>query len=132
MLLNNFYHIGIEVPDLQEAKKFYMELIGLELDFEERLPEKKLTVAFLKGKGCELELMCFDNSNEKNFAATEESHVQHISFLVDDIDEAMAYLKDKGIELESEEPISVFNGKTLYNTFNGPGGELLEIAEIKR
>ena len=131
MLLNNFYHIGIEVPDLEKAKKFYMDLIGLEMDFEERLPEKNLTVAFLKGKGCEIELMCFDDSNEKDFAPTEKSRIQHISFIVEDINGAMDYLKSNGIKLESEKAISVFGGKTLYNTFNGPGGELLEIAEIK-
>ncbi|WP_292593534.1 VOC family protein, partial [Mesotoga sp. UBA5825] len=73
-----------------------------------------------------------EDSKEREFAPESQSHFQHLSFVVDDIEKAMDYLKSNGIELESPDPIPVFDGKIFYNTFKGLGGELLEIAEEKR
>jgi catechol 2,3-dioxygenase-like lactoylglutathione lyase family enzyme len=76
--------------------------------------------------------MCFADSKKREFAPVSKSHLQHLSFQVDNIVQVMDYLKENDIELESPEPIPVFDGKVLYNMFKGPGGELLEIAEIKK
>lgn len=132
MMIRKFFHVAIEVPDLDEALNFYIELLDLKLVTREKLPEKNLEVAFVAGDGCEIELMCFADSKKRKFAPISRSHLQHLSFQVDDIVQAMNFLKENDIELESPEPIPVFDGKVLYNTFKGPGGELLEIAEIKK
>lgn len=132
MKINKFFHVAVEVPDLDKALEFYIDLLGLKLVNREKLPEKKLEVAFVAGEGCEIELMCYEDSKERKFAPESQSHFQHLSFVVDDIEKAMDYLKSNGIELESPDPIPVFDGKVFYNTFKGPGGELLEIAEEKR
>jgi catechol 2,3-dioxygenase-like lactoylglutathione lyase family enzyme len=132
MKISKFFHVAIEVPDLDKAIEFYTGLLSLSLINREKLPEKKLEVAFVAGEGCEIELMCYEDSKDRQFAPENQSHFQHLSFLVNNIDTAMNYLKEKGIELESEEPIPVFNGRVCYNTFKGPGGELLEIAQIMK
>ncbi len=132
MKIDRFFHVAIEVPNLDEALRFYTELLGLRLVNSEQLPEKKLEVAFVAGQGCEIELMCFQDSYKRAFARNDESHIQHLSFEVDDITQAMDYLKRSGVVLDSDEPIPVFDGKVLYNTFNGPGGELLEIAQVMK
>ncbi len=131
MRIEKFFHVAVEVPDLDKALEFYTEVLSLGLVNREQLPEKKLEVAFVAGEGCEIELMCYEDSKQRSFAPIEVSHLQHLSFEVDDIEEAMAYLKKNGIVLESTDPIPVFDGKVLYNTFRGPGGELLEIAQIR-
>ncbi len=132
MRINRFFHVAVEVPDLDKALEFYTGLLSLSLINREQLPEKHLEVAFVAGEGCEIELMCFEDSKDRRFAPESESHFQHLSFLVNDIEKAMAYLKERGIALESEEPIPVFDGRVRYNTFRGPGGELLEIAQIMK
>jgi len=132
MKISKFFHVAIEVPDLDKAIEFYTGLLSLSLINREKLPEKKLEVAFVAGEGCEIELMCYEDSKDRQFAPENQSHFQPRSFLVSNIDAAMTFLKEKGIELESEEPIPVFNGRVCYNTFKGPGGELLEIAQIMK
>lgn len=132
MNISKFFHVAIEVPNLEKALNFYTRLLNLKLVTREKLPEKKLEVAFVAGENCEIELMCFEDSDKRKFAPESKSHIQHLSFQVDDIVQTMNYLKENDIELESPEPIPVFNGKVYYNTFKGPGGELLEIAEIKK
>jgi len=132
MKINKIFHIAIEVPDLKEAIDFYVEKLGFSLDSIHKLPEKKLEVAFLKGENFEIELMCFENSKNKVFASENLSHFQHLAFEVEDINIAMNELIKKGINFDHEQPIPVFNGKVYYNTFRGPGNELLEIAEIKK
>ena len=129
MTINQFYHVAIEVPDLEDAIKFYTEIINLEVAAIERLEEKNLRVAFLKGTGCQIEMLCYGDSYERELVSESISHFQHLSFRVDDIRMAMKTLEDRGITFDSEKPIPVFGGRVYYNTFRGPGGELLEIAE---
>ncbi|HOO32631.1 MAG TPA: VOC family protein [Thermotogota bacterium] len=129
MTFNKFHHIGLEVPELETAKAFYIDQLGFTLDFEERLEEKKLKVAFIKGQGCMIELMCFDDSKDRSFAENDTARFQHLAFEVEDVAQAMKELQTKGITFDFDEPVLVFDGKTtVYNTFKGPSGEILEIA----
>jgi len=130
--IRKIFHVAVEVPDLNEAIDFYTKILDLTLVSRHKLPEKKLEVAFISGEGCEIELMSYENSKDKKFVEEEYSHFQHLAFEVDNIDEAMNRLSEKGIVFDSAEPIPVFGGKVYYNTFRGPGQELLEIAEIKQ
>ncbi|HAY98453.1 MAG TPA: lactoylglutathione lyase, partial [Mesotoga sp.] len=59
MKINKFFHVAVEVPNLDDALEFYIGLLGLRLVNREKLPEKKLEVAFVAGEGCEIELMCY-------------------------------------------------------------------------
>ena len=129
MRFSKFHHIGLEVPDIEAAKDFYIDKLGLTLDFEERLAEKKLNIAFVSGQGCMIELMCFDDSKDRAFAENTHARIQHLAFEVEDVDQAMRELGAKGIIFDFERPVRVFEGKpTVYNTFRGPAGEILEIA----
>lgn len=132
MKIRKFFHIAIEVPNLDKAIDFYTKSLDLTLISRHKLADKKLEVAFVGGEGCEIELMCYESCKDKNYVEEEHSRFHHLAFEVDDINEAMNELSKKGIVFDSAEAIPVFGGKIYYNTFRGPANELLEIAEIKQ
>ena len=57
MKINRVDHIGIAVPNLQEAKKFYEEVLGIKITKEDEVIEdQKVKVSFVPCGEVELEL----------------------------------------------------------------------------
>jgi len=99
-------HIGIAVKDLDAALKFYQESLGIELAGVEVVEEQKVRVAFLPIGDTEIELL--ESTDEDGpiarFIEKNGEGIQHIAFRVDDIEEAIQYMKDKGMKMLDEKP----------------------------
>ena len=50
-------HIGIAVKDLEQAKKFYSEILGMEIMGEEVVEQQKVKVCFIPCGDSEIELL---------------------------------------------------------------------------
>ena len=50
-------HIGIAVKDLDQAKKFYTDVLGIEAHGEESVAEQKVRVCFIPCGDSEIELL---------------------------------------------------------------------------
>ena len=88
-----FLWCTIETGNMEESLKFYQEIVGLALNKRYQAgPGREM--AFLDGDGAEIELIC---QGEK--AVT---NIQGISlgFETDDLDQKMAFIKERGIEME--------------------------------
>jgi methylmalonyl-CoA/ethylmalonyl-CoA epimerase len=99
-------HIGIAVKSIDEAKKLYHDLLGLPHAGNETVQEQKVTTAFFPVGDTEVELLestAPDGPIAKYLEKRGEG-VQHIAFRVDNIEEALAELKGKGIQLIDEKP----------------------------
>lgn len=99
-------HIGIAVKNLEEALKFYEDVLGLNLQGTEVVEEQKVKVAFLPIGDTEIELL---ESTEKDgpiakFIEKKGEGIQHIAYRVDDIEKALEEMKEKGIRLIDEKP----------------------------
>ncbi len=99
-------HIGIAVSNLDEALKFYEEVLGMNLHGTEIVEEQKVKVAFLPIGDTEIELL---ESTEKEgpiakFIEKKGEGIQHIAYRVDDIEKALEEMKQKGIRLIDEKP----------------------------
>ncbi len=99
-------HIGIAVQDIQDALKFYEDALGLKL---ERVVEEeggRTEVAFLPVGGSEVELVepKDTDSGLAKYLAKRGEGVHHICFEVDDIEAALARLKEHGAQLIDETP----------------------------
>lgn len=99
-------HIGIAVKDLQATLKFYEETLGLKSAGTEVVAEQKVRVAFLPIGDTEVELL---ESTEEDgpiakFIAKNGEGIQHMAYRVDDIETAIAEMKEKGVRMIDETP----------------------------
>ena len=99
-------HIGIAVRSMDEALDYYIHTLGLELLGIEEVPSQQVKVAFLNAGNIKIELL--EPTGEDSAVATYISKrgegIHHVAFGVSDIRSRMAELKEKGVQLLSEEP----------------------------
>ncbi|WP_284651212.1 SMU1112c/YaeR family gloxylase I-like metalloprotein [Flavobacterium terrisoli] len=109
-MLNKIHHIAIICSDYQVSKKFYVEILGLQIMQEVYREERqsfKLDLA-LNGKYA-IELFSFPNP-PKRVSRPEASGLRHLAFEVDNVEAMIAYLNQYQI---ISEPIRVdeYTGK---------------------
>jgi len=99
-------HIGIAVKNLEETLKFYTEALGLELHGSETVEEQKVKVAFLPIGDTEVELLesTTPDGPIAKFIEKKGEGIQHIAFRVENIEEAIEYMKEKGFRMIDEKP----------------------------
>ena len=99
-------HVGIAVKNLDETLKFYTDVLGLDLADTEVVEEQKVRVAFLPIGGTEVELLesTADDGPIAKYIERNGEGVQHLAFLVEDIEEAIKYMQDKGMRMIDEMP----------------------------
>jgi methylmalonyl-CoA/ethylmalonyl-CoA epimerase len=127
-------HIGIAVKDLEQAKKFYTEMLGMTALGEEVVEQQKVKVCFIPSGDSELELL-ESTSPEGPIAKFIEKNgegIQHIALRVDNVEAALADLKAKGVRLIDEVPRYGAGGASIaFIHPKATGGILLEISERK-
>ncbi|MDD2446920.1 MAG: methylmalonyl-CoA epimerase [Tissierellia bacterium] len=105
-MVNKIDHLGIAVKDLDEALKFYEDVLGIKCVETEVVEDQKVKTAFLPIGDTEIELL-ESTSEDGPIARHIEKRgegIQHIAFKVDDIEKALEELKSKGIRLIDEKP----------------------------
>ena len=127
-------HIGIAVTSVDEAKKLYSDILGLPHAGSETVAEQKVTTAFFPVGDTEVELLestAPDGPIAKFIEANKgRGGVQHIAFRVDNIEEALAELKAKGVALIDEKPRRGAGGaKIAFLHPKSTFGVLVEISE---
>ncbi len=99
-------HIGLAVNDIASAVAFYQQQLGV-TDWEIiELPERHMRVAVAQMGESMIELIA-PTSPEAAFAkylAEKGPGMHHIAYRVDDINAALAQLKDQGLRLIDETP----------------------------
>jgi methylmalonyl-CoA/ethylmalonyl-CoA epimerase len=98
--------VGIAVKDLEATLKLYEEVLGLKSTGTEVVEEQKVKVAFLPTGDSEVELLestSPDGPIAKYIAKNGEG-IQHLAFRVDNLEQRLAELKEKGIRLIDEKP----------------------------
>lgn len=105
-MIKKIDHIGIAVKDLTGALKFYEEVLGLKATGTEVVEEQKVRVAFLPTGDSEVELLesTSPDGPVARFIEKNGEGIQHIAFRVDNLEERLAELKDKGVRLLDEKP----------------------------
>ena len=106
MKVKHIDHIGVAVKSIEQAGKFYTDGLGLRIEDEETVVEQKVNVAFIPITDSEVELL---ESTEPDgpvakFIDNKGEGVQHIAFRVENIEEALEELKEKGIRLIDRKP----------------------------
>lgn len=133
-MIKKIDHIGIAVKDLKEAIKLYEGILGLKVAEIEEVPDQKVRVAFLPTGDSEVELLESTSPDGPiaRFIEKNGEGIQHIAFRVDNVEEKLAELKEKGVRLINEKPRRGAGGAMIAflhpkSTF----GTLIEICERK-
>jgi len=132
MKIKHIDHIGIAVKSIEEGKRFFADILGLKFEKTEIIEEQKVKTGFFPITDSELELL---ESTEADgpvakFIEARGQGVQHIAFRVENLDEALAELKEKGVRLIDQEPRKGAGGARI--AFIHPketSGVLIELCE---
>jgi methylmalonyl-CoA/ethylmalonyl-CoA epimerase len=133
MTIKRIDHIAIVVASVEGALEFWGDALGLRMDHQEEVAEQESIVAFLPSGDSEVELVQPTNetSGVAKYLAKRGPGLHHICFEVDDIDEALAQMKAKGVKLINETPMIGAGGKKI--AFVHPSstqGVLVELYEL--
>ena len=106
MKIKHIDHIGIAVKSIQQAGRFYTDVLGLDIEGVENVADQKVNVAFLPITDSELELLesTRPDGPVARYIDSRGEGVQHIAFRVESIEEALEELKAKGVRLIDETP----------------------------
>ncbi len=106
MKIKHIDHIGIAVNNIEEAKNFFADTLGLNLEKTETVEDQKVKTGFLPITDSELELLesTAPDGPIAKFIEKKGEGIQHIAFRVENIDEALNELKEKGVRLIDQEP----------------------------
>ena len=124
-MLKGIHHAAIICSDYQVSKRFYTEILKLEIvdeNYREARQSYKLDLAL--PSGAQIELFSFPNAPERP-SFPEAQGLRHLAFCVDDVQQMKSYLESKGVEVE---PIRVdeFTGRE-FTFFADPDGLPLEL-----
>ncbi|MDO5301053.1 MAG: methylmalonyl-CoA epimerase [Tissierellia bacterium] len=101
-------HIGIAVPELDSVQELFEDVLGIESHGKETVADQKVTTAFYPLGDSELEFLESTAPDgpiakyiDKNGG---RGGIQHVALRVDNLEAALADLKERGIRLIDEKP----------------------------
>ncbi|XP_060767254.1 methylmalonyl-CoA epimerase, mitochondrial [Neoarius graeffei] len=114
--LGRLNHVAIAVPDLEKATALYRDVLGAQVSATVPLPEHGVYTVFVELGNTKLELLhpLGEKSPITGFLQKNKAGgMHHICIEVDDINSAIADLKEKKIRLLSPEPRIGAHGKPV-------------------
>jgi methylmalonyl-CoA/ethylmalonyl-CoA epimerase len=125
-------HLGVAVKSIEGGKNFWTDALGLKFAGTETVAEQKVTTAFLPVGESEVELLesTAPDGPIAKYLEKKGEGIQHIAFRVENLDEALAELKAKGIQLIDEKPRKGAGGARIaFLHPKATSGVLVELCE---
>ncbi|MBP9627260.1 MAG: methylmalonyl-CoA epimerase [Synergistaceae bacterium] len=125
-------HIGIAVKSIEESLKFWEGTLGIKCTGVEEVVEQKVKTAFLPLQDTEVELLegTAPDSPVSKFIEAKGEGIHHLAIRVDDLEAALAELKEKGVRLIDEKPRKGAGGALIaFIHPKATGGILLELSQ---
>ena len=133
-MLRRIDHVGIAVPDLDEAMAFYRDAYGMQVLHEETNEEQGVREAMVgvgdSGSCIQLLAPLSPESTIAKFLDRSGPGIQQLAYTVDDVDAVSADLRGKGLRLLYDQPRRGTAGSRV--NFVHPkdaGGVLVELVE---
>ena len=129
------HHVAVAVPSIEAAAPFYGEGLGLAVSAPEIVASQKVRVVFVQVGESRVELLepTSEDSPIAKALAKRGTGLHHICYEVEDIDEALRLLKERGIRLIDEQPREGAHGTRIaFLHPKATGGVLTEIASRVR
>jgi methylmalonyl-CoA/ethylmalonyl-CoA epimerase len=125
-------HLGIAVNSIEDGRKFWTETLGLSFEGTETVAEQKVTTAFFPVGESEVELLesTAPDGPIAKYIEKKGTGIQHVALRVENIDEALAELKQKGVQLIDQTPRHGAGGARIaFLHPKATGGVLVELCQ---
>src|SRR5579859_1819249 len=136
-------HVGLTVPDLEEATAFFVDVLRCEVvysfsppshtgNYLDIHPDAKRKIRTLRClNGAHFELFEYDTPDQNRYVPkVSDLGGHHVAFYVEDMDAAIAYLKEKGVYLFGEKRYGYgpeAGDESTFVHFRAPWGLVLEL-----
>lgn len=136
-LFSRIDHVGVAVPDLDEAIAFYRDLLGVEVTHREINEEQGVEEAMLAVGDGETRIQLLapltPTSTIAAFLSRPGSRLQQIAYTVADIETVSRVLRARGLRLLYDEPRrGTANSRVNFIHPKDAGGVLVELVEPAR
>ena len=130
-MITRVHHVGIVVRDIEQAMRFYRDLLGLPVHKVEVMHDQGVKAALLTLGASEIELLepvVADNGVARYLERKGEG-LHHICFEVDDVERDLTGLKARGTEMIDQQTRSGIAGRICFLHPNAMGGALIELCQ---
>ena len=126
-------HIGVAVKNVEEAEKFYSQILNLAIHGREESPENKTSFIPVGDTSIELLQGMTPDAPITRFIEKRGEGVHHIAYQVDNIEKALEELKSKGVALIDQKPRrGAHNSKIAFLHPKNTYGVLVELVEPEK
>ena len=125
-------HIGVAVEDLDEAVALYSERLGMPVEHRETVEEQGVEAVLLGAGESHVELLrpLGPETAVGRFLERNGPGLHHVAYGTDDIDSALAAVRDAGLRLIDERPrTGIRNSRVAFVHPKSTGGVLTELVE---
>jgi methylmalonyl-CoA/ethylmalonyl-CoA epimerase len=123
-------HIGVAVTDLEEAVRFYRDVLGLEPSAPETVDGARIVSIDLGGTPVELMEPQTPDGPVAKFIARRGAGIHHICYRVPDLEAALERCRAAGYRLADETPRTGVHGRRIAFVHpKSTAGILLELTE---
>jgi methylmalonyl-CoA/ethylmalonyl-CoA epimerase len=130
-MLKKIHHVGVVVPNLEQAMSFWRDLLGLRLTKSQTVQDQGVKAALLQVGESEIELLeplSPDNGVGK-FLARRGGGLHHVCFETEDVERELDGAKAKGIQLIDQKPRPGLAGMICFLHPRATRGVLVEFAQ---
>ncbi|MCF8032055.1 MAG: methylmalonyl-CoA epimerase [Desulfarculaceae bacterium] len=130
MKIKRLAHIGVAVKDLDDVAKVYTDMLPLEMTSTDMVGELQTGFIPVGETNVELVMSTTPDGIMSKYVEKRGEGIHHLAFEVEDIDQAVAELKDKGVPLTSDEAKPGAHGsKVVFLHPKATHGVLIELVE---
>jgi lactoylglutathione lyase len=125
-MIKKVEHVALIVTDMEKSIAYYSSMFGYQLRTRGQSPTRDMAFIYHENQpGFEIELI---KDLQPMGDYSDKSIVNHLAFTVENIEDAIQFYREKGIQFNSDKPNTAVDGaKTIF--FYGPDRELLQFVE---
>lgn len=130
-MLKKIHHVGVVVPDLDQAMALWRDLLGLRLTKSQTIQDQGVRAALLQVGESEIELLeplSPDNGVGK-FLARRGGGLHHVCYETENVERELDGAKAKGIQLIDQKPRPGLAGMICFLHPKATRGVLVEYAQ---
>jgi methylmalonyl-CoA/ethylmalonyl-CoA epimerase len=127
-------HVGVAVPDLDEAIAFYRDVLGMETVHQETNEEQGVREAMVAVADTEQRIQLLAPADESStiakFLDRNGPGLQQLAYRVTDVEQVSAVLRERGLRLLYDEPRrGTSNSRVNFVHPKDAGGVLIELVQ---